>query len=62
MAERDIAERMIEEAIYNPDSVKDGRSSKKIAEKDLGFRTMLRVVYVEQKDRYVVVTAYQRRT
>lgn len=62
MAERDITERMVLEAVYNPDSVKDGRKPAKIAIKDLGFRTILKVVYVEEAARYKIVTAYPRRT
>ena len=62
MAERDISERMIEAAVYGPDTVMEGISPRKIAEKHLGFRTVLRVHYIEQRAGYSILTANQRRT
>ena len=45
MRERDISDRMVEDALYNPDVIREGKKKPKlIAEKDVGFRTVLRVV------------------
>ena len=58
MKERGISKEMVKETILNPDSVSEGYSGRKVAQKRLNGK-MIRVIYEETHGGVIVViTAY----
>ena len=57
LAERKIDKKLVEESIKNPDEIITGKFGRKIAHKLVGDK-LLRVIYEEQDNVYIVVTAY----
>ena len=57
LAERKIPKAVIENTLKNPDSVVAGTFGKKIAQK-LIRNKLLRIIYEDTGDKYLVITAY----
>lgn len=57
MTERKLSKKVIEEVVKNPESVAEARFGRKIAQKTFG-KKLLRVVYEQEGNAYVIVTAY----
>ncbi len=57
LAERRLPKSLVEDAVRRPDAVLPGRFGRKIAQKQIGNK-LLRVVYEERGNVYIVVTAY----
>ncbi|MEF8874677.1 MAG: DUF4258 domain-containing protein [Candidatus Thermoplasmatota archaeon] len=56
-----ISEDLVKEAMEDPDSIVDGHSERKIAQKRLnGY--VLRVIFEEEKDINVIVTVYKAKS
>lgn len=58
MDERSIAVSNIKSALQNPDSVDSVSSSKFLARKNIGGKT-LEVVYTKDKSEFVIITIYE---
>lgn len=61
MARRGIAESWVDEALRSPDQVVEGHGGRLVAQQRRRIRRkerLLRVVFEETQDKYVVVTAY----
>ena len=56
MRDRNVSVREVMETIMAPDSLRTGRFGRLIAERDFGTY-VLRVVYNEGQDEYVIITA-----
>lgn len=57
LAERRLPKSLVEDTVRRPDTVLPGRFGRKIAQKQTGNK-LLRVVYEERGNVYIVVTAY----
>ncbi len=55
--ERHISKDKIEFALMNPDKITESRAGTKIAQKQDGSK-LLRVVYKQQNNTYIIITAY----
>ncbi|MBI2583949.1 MAG: DUF4258 domain-containing protein [Candidatus Aenigmarchaeota archaeon] len=57
ITERKLSKQIVEDIIKNPDKVIDSRLGRKIAQKVIGNK-LLRVIYEEQSNAYIIITAY----
>lgn len=61
MRRYEISKSTVKEGIENPDSVVEGHSGRKIAQKRLNEH-VLRIVFEKEKDKSVIVTVYKSRS
>jgi len=57
LEERGIPRELVEEAVKNPDEVRDGYCGRKVAQKRLNGK-LIRVIFEEEEGDVVVITAY----
>ena len=57
LEERGIPRELVEEAVKNPDEVRDGYCGRKVAQKRLNGK-LIRVIFEEEGGDVVVITAY----
>jgi len=61
MAQREIPESWVREALANPEQIVSGHRGRRVAQKRIttgGKERLLRVVYEEEEGVFIVVTAY----
>jgi len=61
MKKYEISKSLVRKGMENPDSVVDGRSGRKIAQKELDDH-ILRIIFEEEKDTSVIITVYKARS
>ena len=61
LAQRGVDESIVLETVYNPDQIVKGHGSRSVAQKQYQFNRsdyLLRVVYEEKYNEFIVVTGY----
>lgn len=61
LAQRGVDESMVLETVYNPDQIVKGHGGRSVAQKQYQFNKsdyLLRVVYEEEDNKFVVITGY----
>lgn len=57
LVERNLSKKMVEDAVLNPDELAEGSFGRKIANKIIGDK-LLRVIYEQENNVYIIITAY----